>query len=174
MSISCSLGRLSVQSTAKYDRRGRAPLHVSRIAYTLCCRRRADGGHLGHSNGLAIGVEVCRSTLDQGRNGLVCIWWKAGGGGSGLWAVIAVVGGASVGRGTQLGDVGEAGEARDAVGSFGVEAALGSMLMMAAMGSGWESVTAVAVLDGGSGEGGEGGGCRGRSATRGTMVVRWV
>lgn len=144
------------------------------MAYTLCSRRRADCGHLGHSDRLAIGVEVCWGALDQGHKGLVCIRRKAGGGGSGLWAVICVLGGASVGRGSQLGDVGETSEARDAVGSFSVKASLGSVLMMAAMGGGRESMAAVAILDGGSGEGGEGGGCRGRSATRGEMgLLDW-
>lgn len=105
----------------------------------------------------------------------MCIWWEAGGGRSGLWAVVGMlVDGAGVGRRAQLGDVGETSEARDAVGSFSVEASLGSMLMMAAMGGIRESMATVAVLDGSSREGGERGGCRIRSATRGEMrLLGW-
>lgn len=128
--------------------------------HTVCSRGSADSRHLGDGDGLSVGVKICRDAEDLGGDGLGGILGEAGRGWGGLGAIAVVGGGlgAGVGRRAQLGDGGQAGEARDAVGAFGVEAVLGGLLVVAAMMAGvGESMAAVAVLDGGRGQGREGG-----------------
>lgn len=139
---------------------------VARCTCTLSRGRSAGGGHLGHSDWLSIGVEVCRGALDQGRDGAVGAMREDGRCRRCLGAV-AVAGrgrGASAGGRSQLVDIGEAGKARDPVGALGFEAALGGMLLMAGVMCCRSGVTAVTVLNGGSGESREGGRCRGGGA----------
>lgn len=145
---------------------------MTRCTCTLSRGRSAGGGHLGHSDWLSIRVEVRRGALDQGRDGAVGGVWEYGRCRRRLGAV-AVAGrgrGASTGRRSQLVDVGEAGKARDPVGALGFEAALGGMLLVAGVMRCRSGVTAVAVLNGGSGEGREGGRCRGGSAAGGIIT----
>lgn len=142
---------------------------VARCTCTLSRGRSAGGGHLGHSDWLSIRVEIGRGALDQGRDGAVGSMWEDGRRRGGLGAV-AVAGwgrGAGAGRGSQLVDIGEAGKARDPVGALGLEAALGGVLLVAGVMGCGSGVTAVAVLDGGGGESGEGGRCRGGSTAGG-------
>jgi hypothetical protein len=98
--------------------------------------------------------------------------WEDGGC-RGCLGAIAVAGRgrrASAGRRSQLIDVGESGKARDPVGALGLKAALGSMLLVAGVMGRGGGVTAMAVLDGGGGEGRER--CCGRGGSAAGEMVR--